>query len=96
MEKFHNEELHNRTFCRNTACFNVEISAINGCYRSLCRNAEVMIKFSPELDISVKGKVIPLHARCSPELYSSMTAALEGGEWSASRPGRTLPPGKTR
>ena len=28
--------------------------------------------------------------------YSSMTAALEGGEWSAARPGRTLPPGKTR
>ena len=27
-------------------------------------------------------------------LYSSMTAALEGGEWSAARPGRTLPPGK--
>ena len=25
-----------------------------------------------------------------------MTAALEGGEWSASRPGRNLPPGKTR
>ena len=25
-----------------------------------------------------------------------MTAALEGGEWSAVRPGRTLPPGKTR
>jgi len=25
-----------------------------------------------------------------------MTAALEGGEWSAERPGRTLPPGKTR
>ena len=25
-----------------------------------------------------------------------MTTALEGGEWSASRPGRTLPPGKTR
>jgi len=24
-----------------------------------------------------------------------MTAALEGGEWSAARPGRTLPPGKT-
>jgi len=30
------------------------------------------------------------------ELLSSMTAALEGGEWSAARPGRTLPPGKTR
>ena len=27
--------------------------------------------------------------------YSSMTAALEGDEWSAVRPGRTLPPGKT-
>ena len=25
-----------------------------------------------------------------------MTAALEGCEWSAARPGRTLPPGKTR
>jgi hypothetical protein len=25
-----------------------------------------------------------------------MTSALEGGEWSAARPGRTLPPGRTR
>ena len=25
-----------------------------------------------------------------------MAAALEGSEWSAARPGRTLPPGKTR
>ena len=25
-----------------------------------------------------------------------MTAALEGGEWSAARPGRSLPPVKTR
>jgi len=25
-----------------------------------------------------------------------MTTALGGGEWSAARPGRTLPPGKTR
>jgi len=25
-----------------------------------------------------------------------MTAVLEGGEWSAARPGRTLPPGKTQ
>jgi len=30
------------------------------------------------------------------QLYSSMTAALEGGEWSAARPSRTLPPGRTR
>jgi hypothetical protein len=26
--------------------------------------------------------------------YSFTTSALDGGEWSASRPGRTLPPGK--
>jgi len=25
-----------------------------------------------------------------------MTTALEGGEWSVARPGRSLPPGKTR
>ena len=42
-----------------------------------------------------KGKVIPLQARCSQEGGCSMTAALEGGEWSAARPGRTLLPGKT-
>jgi len=30
------------------------------------------------------------------KLYSSMTAELEGGEWSTARPGRTLHPGKTR
>ena len=29
-------------------------------------------------------------------LYPSMTTALEGGEWSAARPGRTLLPGKAR
>ena len=49
-----------------------------------------------------KGKVFPLQARLWPrewvelKLYSSMTTALEGGEWSAARPGRTLPLGKTR
>jgi hypothetical protein len=26
--------------------------------------------------------------------YSFLTSALDGGEWSASRPGRALPPGK--
>jgi hypothetical protein len=30
--------------------------------------------------------------RCSS--YSFLTSALDGGEWSASRPGRALPPGK--
>jgi len=29
------------------------------------------------------------------QLYSSTAAALEGSEWLAARPGRTLPPGKT-
>jgi hypothetical protein len=38
----------------------------------------------------------PVWPRVSVEvqLYSSMTAALERGEWSAARPGRNLPPGK--
>jgi len=45
---------------------------------------------------TVKGKMIPLQARCGPEGgYSSMTMALEGCEWSAARPGHTLPPGRT-
>ena len=49
-----------------------------------------------------KGKVSPLEARLWPrgwvelQLYSSTTTALEVGEWSAARPGRSLPPGKTR
>ena len=49
-----------------------------------------------------KGKVFPLQARLWPRgwvqlwLYSFMTTALEGGEWSATRLGPTLPPGKTR
>jgi len=38
-----------------------------------------------------RGKVIPLRASVAQrvgeiELYSSMTAALEGGEWTATRP----------
>ena len=47
-----------------------------------------------------KGKVFPLQARLWPrewveiQLYFSMTTALEGVEWSAARPDRTLPPGK--
>jgi hypothetical protein len=49
---------------------------------------------------TVAGKGYPLRAnsgasgerRCSS--YSFLTTALEGGEWSASRSGRALPPGK--
>ena len=32
----------------------------------------------------------------SAQLYTSMTATVEGGEWSAARPSRTLPPRNTR
>jgi hypothetical protein len=47
-----------------------------------------------------KGKVVPLRsikAHLGDRRYSSysfLTSALEGGEWSASRPGSALPPGK--
>ena len=47
-------------------------------------------------------KVTPLQARLWPGggfevyLYSSKTSTLEGVEWSAARPGRTLPPEKTQ
>jgi hypothetical protein len=46
----------------------------------------------------VNGKVIPLHAmeahgvRGGNSSYSFLTSALDGGVWSASRPGRALPP----
>jgi hypothetical protein len=47
-----------------------------------------------------KGKVVPLQAMGAHlgdrrySSYSFLTSALEGGEWSASRSGRALPPGK--
>jgi hypothetical protein len=48
----------------------------------------------------VKGKAVPLRsieAHLGDRRYSSysfLTSALEGGEWSASRPGHALPAGK--
>jgi hypothetical protein len=48
--------------------------------------------------IKGKGKVVPLRsieAHLGDRRYSSysfLASALEGGEWSASRPGRPLPP----
>jgi hypothetical protein len=46
-----------------------------------------------------KGKAVPLHnggawGERRYSSYSFTTSALDGGEWSASRPGRALPPGK--
>jgi hypothetical protein len=41
------------------------------------------------------SKAVPLHAtERKYSSYSFLTSALDGGEWSASRPGRALPPGK--
>jgi hypothetical protein len=57
----------------------------------LCSSYDCMAK---------EGKVVPLRsieAHLGDRRYSShtfLTSALEGGEWSASRPGRALPPGK--
>jgi len=54
------------------------------------------------LYVKKRGKVTPLTGPVWPrgwveaQLYFSMTAALEGGEWSTPRAGHTLPPGKTR
>jgi hypothetical protein len=47
-----------------------------------------------------KGKAVPLRsieAHLGDRRYSSysfLSSTIEGGEWSASRPGRALPPGK--
>jgi hypothetical protein len=53
-----------------------------------------------KVSLKYKSKAVPLNAmveawgkrKYSP--YSFTTSALDGGEWSASRPGRNLLPGK--
>ena len=56
-------------------------------------NKKVKVKFS-----CYRPGVVQRVGRGWVEVYvcSSMTATLEGGEWSAARPGRTLSPVKTR
>jgi hypothetical protein len=49
----------------------------------------------------LKGKAVPQHTYGGTggrmySTYSFTTSALGGGEWSASLPGRALPPGKGR
>jgi hypothetical protein len=66
--------------------------------------ATIVTDFSSKFQMLVycykKGKVVPLssiEAHLGDRRYSSysfLTSALEGGEWSASYPGRALPPGK--
>jgi hypothetical protein len=53
-----------------------------------------------KIKVYKKSKAVPLHAMKAPggggrySSYSYLTSALDGGEWSALRPGRALPPGK--
>jgi hypothetical protein len=46
------------------------------------------------VNIAVKSKEVPLHAMEVLWGRGIMTSALDGDEWSASCPGRALPPGK--
>jgi len=50
-------------------------------------------EFTHFLSLSLSLSLIHsfIHYSALRQLYSSMTAALEGGEWSAARPDRTLP-----
>jgi len=53
-----------------------------------CGKSHPPVGFDPRTVQSIGGAEV--------QLYSFMTTALEGGEGSASRPGRSLPLGKTR
>ena len=63
--------------------------------RGTVRNIQ---SFIPKINLRnqciLKGKVIPLQARCGPEGGQRYSSTLPW--WSAARPGRSLPPGKTR
>ena len=53
------------------------------------------------VEFTSKGKVFPLQAQCGPEGGRGIAllfhdSGTRRGEWSAERPGRTLPPGKAR
>jgi hypothetical protein len=66
------------------------------------RTVDIDIDVSSALEIWIrtKKKAVPLHALVALGVkrryssYSLLTSALDGGEWSASRPGRALPRGK--
>jgi hypothetical protein len=61
---------------------------------------DIWIKDSNVLGFVSKSKAVPIHAEVAfggdrrYSSYSFLTSALEVGEWSASRSGRALPPGK--
>ena len=58
-------------------------------------NELLCYKLKVRLSDPVTGPVWP-RGWVDVQLYSSMTAAPKGGEWSAKRPGRTLHLGKSR
>ena len=64
-------------------------------YLSRCKNRVILAVKRVKVKWSFTGPVWP-RSWVEVYLYSFLTTALEGGEWSAARPGRTLPPGKTR
>jgi hypothetical protein len=82
----------------------VESPLKNGSVKRPCcllnKHSHVENRIRSRIQTVKKGKVVPLRsteAHLGDRRYSSysfLTSALEGGEWSASRPGRTLPPGK--
>jgi len=57
-------------------------------YRGLLKGKGKVIRYSP----GVAQRV----ARVTALLFHDLGTRRGGGEWSAARPGRTLPPGKTR
>jgi hypothetical protein len=69
--------------------------------RKVYTNLVGKLEGKKSVDRKVKeGKLVPLSSTAAHlgdkrySCYSFLTSALEGGEWSASRPGRALPPRK--
>ena len=68
---------------------------IHGLYYINRREIYRVIQKNSKYSNPVTGPVVA-QREVEVKLYSSRTSALEEGEWSASCPGRTLLPGKTR
>ena len=92
--------------CTCLKCYRLECFIITGnhYHRFIFRDcgsiywivvAEEEVKSNVEACDPITGPVWP-RGWVELWLYSSMTSALEGGEWLAARPGRTLPPLTTR
>jgi hypothetical protein len=77
-----------------------QFGILNGTPHIISSTSQYFSNGTPYIISTKKGSVVPLRSieallggrRYS--CYSFLIWALEGGEWSASRPGRALPPGK--